>query len=220
MFDKRINIFAGHFGSGKTEVSLNFAVKLAEAGYKTAIIDFDIVNPYFRAADTKEKLKNGNIRIVAPIYANTNADVPALPSEVYSIFREKRQKVVLDIGGDDLGAKVLSRFRDEIMQDDFEMFFVINVRRFMTDTMEKIEKMLCEIETSSRLKVTKLVNNTNLLQYTSEQDIIDGHRTIEAVSRKLGIPIGFISCMGDICRTLKGIDILNMRKQIKLPWEH
>ena len=86
MFEKRINIFTGHFGSGKTEVAVNYAFKMAEADFKTAIVDFDIINPYFRTADAKEALESNNIRVLLPRFANTNVDIPAIPAEIYSLF--------------------------------------------------------------------------------------------------------------------------------------
>lgn len=222
MFNKRISIFTGHFGSGKTEVALNYALELAERGKRTAIVDFDIVNPFFRTTDAKAILEEKGIWAVVPVYANTNVDVPALPPEISSVFEKKEYSVVLDVGGDDLGARVLSRYRDEIFQDDYEMFFVINIMRPMTDTIEKIEQMIWEIEESARIKVTKLVNNTNLLQYTSEEDILKGQAMVEAISQKLGIPIAFISGLGIDGRSIEektGIKVLEMNRQIKLPWD-
>ncbi len=222
MFNKRISIFTGHFGSGKTEVALNYALELAERGKRTAIVDFDIVNPFFRTADAKAILEEKGIWAVVPVYANTNVDVPALPPEISSVFEKKEYSVVLDVGGDDLGARVLSRYRDEIFQDDYEMFFVVNIMRPMTDTIEKIEQMIWEIEESARIKVTKLVNNTNLLQYTSEEDILKGQAMVEAISQKLGIPIAFISGLGIDGRSIEektGIKVLEMNRQIKLPWD-
>lgn len=222
MFNKRISIFTGHFGSGKTEVALNYALELAERGKRTAIVDFDIVNPFFRTADAKAILEEKGIWAVVPVYANTNVDVPALPPEISSVFEKKEYSVVLDVGGDDLGARVLSRYRDEIFQDDYEMFFVVNIMRPMTDTIEKIEQMIWEIEESARIKVTKLVNNTNLLQYTSEEDILKGQAMVEAISQKLGIPIAFISGLGIDGRSVEektGIKVLEMNRQIKLPWD-
>ena len=120
MFERRINIFTGHFGSGKTEVAVNYTLKLAAAEYKTAIVDFDIINPYFRTADAKQALEKNNIKVVLPMYANTNVDIPAIPPEIYSLFQNKEYKVVLDVGGEDLGAKAVSRFKEEILNDDYE----------------------------------------------------------------------------------------------------
>lgn len=223
MFERRINIFTGHFGSGKTEVAVNYALKLAEENFKTAIVDFDIVNPYFRTADAKEELEKNNIRVILPMYANTNVDVPAIPPEIYSMFQHREYKVVLDVGGDDLGAKAVSRFKEEILSDDYEMFFVVNTRRGMTDTPEKILEMIWLIEESANIKITRLVNNSNLLEETTPEIILEGNRIISEVSGKSGIPIGITAVMEESVNQLAGKDlngseILSMRKQIHLPW--
>ncbi len=223
MFEKRVNIFTGHFGSGKTEVAVNYALKLAQADFKTAIVDFDIVNPYFRTADAREELEKNNIWVILPMYANTNVDVPAIPPEIYSLFQKKEYKAVLDVGGDDLGAKAVSRFKEEILSDDFEMFFVINTRRGMTDTPEKILEMIKIIEYSANVNVTKLVNNSNLLEETTPEIILEGNRIISKVSEKLGIPIGMTAGMQEVInqldsRRLSGSELLPLTKQIHLPW--
>lgn len=218
MLEKRLNIFTGHFGSGKTEVAVNTALKLKSAGNKTAILDFDIVNPYFRTADVKEVLTKKGIWVMTTTYANTNVDVPAIPAEVSTLFIEKDYRVVLDVGGDDIGARALSRYKDEIMEDDYEIYLVININRPMTNTVEKIKEMIWEIEQSSRLKVTKLVNNTNVLSYTTGEDIIKGQKVIQQV----GIPIGFTSGFADTIDSVRDkIDgeVLYLDKLIRLPWE-
>lgn len=222
MFNKRISIFTGHFGSGKTEVAVNFALKLKERNPSTAIVDFDIVNPFFRATDAKEVLQSKNIWLVAPLYANTNVDVPALPAEIYTLFEKKEYSVVFDVGGDDLGARALSRFKEEIENDDYEIYFVINTRRPMTDTIDKIEQMISEIEGASRLKVSKLVNNTNLVGETTVEDVIEGHKMIKEVSQKRNIPIAFVSGFSQIVDEVKekeNVDVLHLNGLIKLPWD-
>lgn len=222
MFDKRINMFTGHFGSGKTEIAVNYALKLSELYKKTCIVDFDIVNPFFRTADAKDELEGRGVQVMLPRYANTNVDVPALPAEINTLLEDKQYHVVFDVGGDDLGARALSRYRDEIAQDSYELFFVVNTKRPMTDTEDKIIEMLYEIEGSSRLKVTRLVNNTNLLQNTEPEDILFGHSLIKKVSEKLDIPIGFTSGFINSIKPVKaqiGTDILLLDKLIKLPWD-
>lgn len=222
MFDKRINIFTGHFGSGKTEVAVNYALKLSEKNKNTCIVDLDIVNPFFRTADAKEELERKGVWVMLPKYANTNVDVPALPAEINTLFENKKYHVVFDVGGDDLGARALSRYREEIEQESHDLFFVINPRRPMTDTEDKIIEMLYQIEASSRLKVTKLVNNTNILQYTQAEDVLRGHRLIQSVSEKLNIPIGFTSGFINSVELIQdkiGTNILLMDKLIKLPWD-
>lgn len=221
MTKQRINIFTGHFGSGKTEVAVNFALNSINKSKNLAIVDLDIVNPYFRTADAKIELEERGIWVITPMYANTNVDVPALPPEMNTLFEKKEYNVILDIGGDDLGAKVLARFKDELINQGYCMNFVINTKRPMTDTDERIEQMIYEIESSSGLKVTKLINNTNLLEHTNADIVIEGHRIIERISNKLGIPIGFVSGFADLIGGVeKEIDVefFPLRKLIKLPW--
>lgn len=222
MFDKRITIFTGHFGSGKTEVAVNYAVKLAQAGKKTAIVDLDIVNPFFRTADAKKVLEEKGIRVITPVYANTNVDVPSLPAEINTAFEDRSYSVVLDVGGDDLGAKVLSRYNEQIIQEDYVHYFVINTRRPMTKTVEEIENMINEIQTSARLKVDRLVNNANLLGANTPEIIVEASGIIGEVSSKLSIPVGFISGMEEVLQSYNGdpgIERLFLEKFIKLPWE-
>lgn len=222
MFNKRINIFTGHFGSGKTEVAVNFTLKLAEEYKKVAIVDLDIVNPYFRAADVKTQMEEKGIYVVTPMYANTNIDVPALSSEINTVFQEKEYRAVFDVGGDDLGARVLSRYHEDILKDDYELFLVINTRRPETDNQEKIEEMIHLIESSARLKVTSFINNTNLLNDTTLEQVKKGHELIEKISKKNNIPIAYVSGFHE---SLQGIDdnfnteILFLNKLIKLPWD-
>jgi len=222
MFEKRISIFTGHFGSGKTEVAVNYAFRLAEKADKVAIVDLDIVNPFFRTADVKDKLAEKGLRVILPGYVNTNVDVPSLPAEINAIFENKEYKVVLDIGGDDLGAKVVARYRNNIIKDDFEMYFVINTRRPLTDTEAGIELAIREIEESSGIKVSKLVNNTNLLQETTVENFLEGDAMIRNVSERLGIPVGFASGLEKVIGNLNNYaedSKLMLGKYIKLPWE-
>lgn len=221
MSKERIYIFTGHFGSGKTEVAVNFALNSACKYKNVAIVDLDIVNPYFRTADAKSELESKGIWVVTPMYANTNVDVPALPPEMNTIFEKKDYNVILDIGGDDLGAKVLARYKDELISQGYCMYFVVNTKRPMTDTDEKLEHMIYEIESSSGLKVTKLVNNTNLLEQTNVEVVVEGHRLVKRISDKLDIPIGFVSGFVDLIGGVEkevDVEVFSLKKLIKLPW--
>ncbi len=153
MTDKRISIFTGHFGSGKSEVSVNFAIKLPQLKNKVAVVDLDIVNPYFRAVDAKKLLLDNNIKVVSPMYANTNVDVPALPPEINSLFEDRSYNVVFDVGGDDLGARALARYNEELLNEGYEMYLVVNTKRQDTNTDSKIIQMAKEIEYASKLKI-------------------------------------------------------------------
>ena len=222
MFDKRINIFTGHFGSGKTEVAVNYALKLNEQKGNTVVIDMDIVNPFFRTADAKAELESRGVKVMLPMYANTNVDVPALPPEINTIFENKSYNVVLDVGGDDLGARAIGRYSKDILDNSYEMFFVVNTKRPMTDTAEKIEEMIYDIENSARLKVTAIINNTNMLYRTATRDIEKGYEIIKKATSKRNIPIAVTSGFAEALAGLKDEkygELLIMQKMIKLPWD-
>ncbi len=222
MFDKRITIFTGHFGSGKTEVAVNFAIQLARAGKKTAIVDLDIVNPFFRRADARGELEQRGIKVVAPVYANTNVDVPSLPPEINTLFEDRSYHVVLDVGGDDLGARAVSRYQSRIVLEDYIHYFVINTRRPMTGTADEIERTIAEIQGSARLQVDRLVNNANLLGASSPELIAEASVILHQVSSRLSIPVGLISGMEEVLRKYDGdpgINRLYLEKFIRLPWE-
>lgn len=179
---KKTNIFVGHYGSGKTEVAVNYAIK----NKVDVIADLDTVNPYFRTNDVKKQLESNNIKVVSPYYAGTNVDIPSLPPEIYSLFSGET-RAVLDVGGDDDGAAVLGRFKGYLKEEETDVFFVINVYRPETDTVEKIIEMIHLIEEASRLKVTALINNSNLMELTSYENIEKGEKIVRETSEKTGI---------------------------------
>lgn len=219
---KRINIFTGHFGSGKSEVAVNFALELKKRHDKVVIVDLDIINPFFRTADVKNALEEKGIRVITPVFANTNADAPSLPPDINRVFEEKDYYVVFDVGGEDLGAKVLSRYREEITADDFELYCVVNIKRPMTESIKGIEEMVQSIEISSRLKISALINNSHLLGASSIELLKEGQEMIKEASHKLQIPLKMTS---GLRRILEGkekefnTDILYLDKLIKLPWD-
>lgn len=179
---KKINVFVGHYGSGKTEVAVNFAI----CNKVGAIADLDTVNPYFRTNDAKEILTEKNIKVISPYYAGTNVDIPALPPEVYSVFSEENG-AVLDVGGDDDGAAVLGRFHEYFIKADADVFCVVNVYRPETDSEEKIIDAVRAIEQSSRLRVTALINNSNLMDETERRHIEHGEKIVRSACEKLNI---------------------------------
>ena len=171
--DKRINIITGHYGTGKTNIAVNLAFDFKDQGYDVIIADLDIVNPYYRSADFRNQLENAGIKVLTTNFANTNLDIPSLPAEIFSIFSDKKKKVILDIGGDDAGAMVLGRFRDYILEDDYEMFYVINEKRSMSCDFEENLNLLGAIENVTGLEVSRIINNTHLCSETTEKIILD-----------------------------------------------
>lgn len=190
---KRINVVVGHFGSGKTEFALNYAIELKKTYERVYIVDLDIVNPYYRTADEKNMLSEKGISLIASPYACSNVDIPALPADVIRVFNDKDAAVVFDVGGDDDGAIALGRYKQFFDEEDYELFFMINTCRPLTKTKEDIIYMISAIEEVSRLKVTALVNNTNLAAETTIDILLKGQSAILCASTIAGIKLKYIS---------------------------
>ncbi|MDN5277727.1 MAG: hypothetical protein PWR01_1692 [Clostridiales bacterium] len=200
--NRRIILFTGHFGSGKTELAINYSIKLARQGQAVTVVDLDIVNPFFRSSEVRDVLEKEGIRLLSPNFVGTTVDVPSLPPEIYSVFQSKNSKVIFDVGGDDIGATALGRYYPYFMQEPYRMFFVINARRPLSSTPEQIIEMLKAIESHSRLKVTDLINNTNLMYETNLNHLLEGQEIVEQVSEKLNIPIAYISGVAEVIEQL------------------
>jgi len=219
--NKRISIFIGCFGSGKTEISINYSLKLKETNEKVVIVDLDIINPYFRTNDARRYLEKSGIRVIAPLYANTNVDVPALTGEINMIFDNKDYKAVIDVGGDDLGAKVLARYKRDIDKAGYNLYFVINTRRPMTSFIDELYEEYMEISRSSKLEVTGLINNTNILGETNLDILLEGQEIISKFAERVNKKILYTTILDGIDFDIKMLnsEILTLDKFIRLPWE-
>lgn len=202
---KRVTIFAGHYGSGKTNLAVNFAVEAAKENPKTVIADLDIVNPYFRTKDSAEVLEKNGIRLISSEYANTNVDTPAIPAEAYSPFEDKSFCAIIDVGGDDRGALALGRYVPLVKEENnYEFLFVINKYRYLTKNAEDTLEIMKEIEKAAGLKFTGIVNNSNLGEETDEEAVLDSFKYAEEVSRLSGLEIKMTAVKHDLYDKLKG----------------
>ena len=189
---KKITIVTGHYGSGKTNFSANLAVKLAAQNNKVTVADLDIVNPYFRSADFVELFDSHNVILAAPMYANSNLDIPAISFDIELIAKEDGYLVV-DVGGDDSGAMALGRYSKGFagFQDKVDMLYVVNMYRYLTRTPEEALEYLRDIEAASRMKHTAIVNNSNLGEENTPQRVLDSIEYANKISQLTGLPIAY-----------------------------
>ena len=214
MFDKRVTLFMGHYGSGKTFVAVNYALALAKSGKKTRIYDLDIVNPYFRTVDAAKTLEKAGVELVVSPYAETNVDIPAMNAGSYGITDDRSKYAVLDIGGDDRGALALGRFYRKINEEnDFDCLLVVNPYRPETRTIGGATEIKNEIESVSRIKFTGIVNNANLGDETTIEHVLYGKKFCEELSEELKIPVKFTSVVDRLYESVKNQtgDILQVR---------
>ena len=185
----RIKVIAGHYGSGKTEISLAAALDIRSSGLPAAVVDLDIVNPFFRSAEQSELLKSAGVELFAPDFALTAADIPILGPEILSVFERDDLRVLFDVGGDDAGAAALGRYRPQFQRTGCDMYIVVNPFRPRTGTVEDTRDMIDRIERRARIGAAYLIDNTNLGDETTPQVLSEGRRMVDEVSRATGIPV-------------------------------
>ena len=219
MEQKRLYLFAGHYGSGKTNIAVNYALHLAGEGKPVCIADLDIVNPYFRTADSAQDLEKAGVKLVAPQFANTNVDLPALPAEAYRLVTDTQTYGIMDIGGDDRGAYALGRYVPAIVQENnYKMVYVANCYRPLTATPEEALEVMREIEAACSLKFTDIVNNSNLGSETTPELVRDSFSYIDKLSALSGLPVWMHTVTAEIAPQLhtSGRNIFPLHLQQKL----
>ena len=189
----RIKAIVGHYGSGKTEIALNLALSARELGKRSAIVDMDIVNPFFRTAEQHQLLEQSGVELISPPYALTGVDLPVLPAEVNKVFADKALYTVLDIGGDDAGAAALGGYNRFFANEPCDMYYVVNLFRPFSENKQQILQMLDRIARRARIAPTGLINNANLAQFTTIDEILRCHDVLREVEKESGVPIVMVT---------------------------
>lgn len=222
--EKRLTVMVGHYGSGKTELAVNLAVRLAGMKKKTALADLDVVNPYFRSREKLDLLQEKGIWLVANSQACADADVPSVPVELNTLMQDKSISAIFDVGGDPVGAKVLARCRPWLDKKDFRMLFVLNANRPQTASVRTAERYLRQIETVTGLSVDGIINNTHMCRETRFSDIERGSALAAELSQQTGIPVAAHAVDRRLLQSGKpaGLfrgDIFPIQIYMKKPWE-
>ena len=205
MRTKRVTLLAGHYGSGKTNIAVNLAMKQKSEGFDVTVADLDIVNPYYRTKDSEEELKAAGIPLISSPFANSNVDLPALPQELYRIVDETDTHMVVDIGGDDRGAYALGRFAQKLKdENDYEMILVINKYRPLTADEKDAVAIMKEIEEAGHLPFTAIVNNSNLGKETTAEDVLNSVPYAEKMAKDTGLPLLLTTVREDLLPELEG----------------
>jgi hypothetical protein len=202
-----ITVLTGRFGSGKTEISLNYALYLTRCGLSPILIDLDIVTPYFRTRDKASELSQRGVEVVTPYSVGQHIDVPAISPRIRGAIEQSDRPVVIDLGGDKQGSRALAQYASTMNGQDYAMNFVVNPYRPFMDTVENIRKAVQEIESSSRLNVSALISNPNLMSETSRERFIQGHRLIVRTSRALGLRVAFAVMSESLLKAMNGYNL-------------
>lgn len=189
MFGKRVTIIVGHFGSGKTEIAVNGALKLAADGVQVALVDLDVVKPYFRSRVTRAVMARHGVELIVPTGENIHADLPIIVPQIRTLLRDSRRKVLFDAGGDDTGARALGSLADVVPREETEHLLVLNFRRPFTDSVSSAVTMVREIEAAARLPITGVISNTHLMGETTPEIVRDGYRMAKETAVRVGVPV-------------------------------
>lgn len=223
-FDKSILTIVGGYGSGKSEIAVNLAALLARRGNSSVTLaDLDIVNPYFRSREAKDALNLLGIRSIVPMGGQEHADLPIILPEIKGAIEHNKGTLILDVGGDDVGSRVLSSLTDAFPANGYEMLLVLNGNRPFTDTVNNCMKLIGEIETASRLKLTGLIANTHLLEETTPEIVYTGMELTRKVSEAASIPILFCCSTTGVAQELSAekinVPMLALERMLLKPWE-
>ena len=202
--DKRIRMFCGHYGSGKTEFAVNYVTKLKEEvgqDKKVVISDMDIVNPYFRSREKKAELEDKGIVVYGSSY-NNDADIPAVPAEMMGPFIDKKSDYIIDLGGNDVGTIVLGRYKEHFDPEEIDVFMVVNTYRPDTYDVDLVIEQMHELEAGIGLNITGFVNNTNLVRETCADDLLRGEEILSEVSRRTGVPIKYTAYVEEVVKDM------------------
>lgn len=212
---KPLIIVVGHYGSGKSEFSVNLSLKLANI-HQVSLVDLDIVNTYFRSREVRDILTKEEIEVISDTHNSTKGlDIPYLSPAIKGKVVMRDRLTILDCGGDANGIKVLHQFRNDIIDTPYDTWMVINVFRPETSSPDKIVKMIKILEDESGLKITGLVNNSNYLKHTKVEDIIYSNEIIKEVVALTNIEVIFTSGIKSLIENLND-DILGEKFPLRI----
>lgn len=219
--DNRIRVIIGHYGSGKTEFAINYALELAKEKVKLALADLDVVNPYFRSREKQQLLEDQGIKVISSYVTGSGSDLPAVTADVLGPLQDKECNVILDVGGDSMGARTLGRYKEYFQKGEYDMFCVINANRPGTQDLEGILHHVSSIEGTSRARITGLINNTHLLRHTTVEEVLKGQELTLQASKILNIPIKYVSVLESLVdqlpKDLEG-EIIPIRMIMREDW--
>ncbi len=222
---KRVTVIAGHYGSGKTEFAVNLALRLKEQidlekrCERVALLDMDIANPYFRSRERQKTLEAVGVEVIYNTFGfDITEDLPAITAAVRGPLENRAYHVVVDVGGNDSGARILKQFGKYLVGDDVELLCVLNGNRMETDTVSGMMEHLESIQVETGLKFHGIINNTHMLTETTAEDVVKGNVLCEEVSEKLGIPVVWNTCHEDLLDQVNLENVFPIRLYMRPSW--
>jgi hypothetical protein len=221
--DKRIQLFVGPIGSGKTEISINYALSLKQEGENVALLDFDVVKPYIRVRDVVDQLSQSGLKVLTPEGPTAYADMPVVPAHIYHWIADTSRKLIMDVGGDKQGSTTIAQVIARLDPQDYEFTLVINPFRPFMSSVSQIIKTASEIAFAAHGRFTSIVANPHLKELTTLEDFLSGLEVVIAASKEMNLPIMFSAITPEMNAQLNGKEIglkkLPLQLFVKAPWE-
>ena len=221
--DNRLIIVIGAYGSGKSEYSVNLAKKIKDSGNDVSLVDLDVVNPYFRSREVREKFKNDGIDVIAPEGSYSHADLPMLSPRIMGEVQNESRVVILDVGGDPAGCRTLARYIQNIKKRGYEMHYVVNTKRPSTKDKSGIIEMFNMLQDTSKLRITEMICNTNLMEYTTSEIVEEGIKIIDDAAKELNVKFDkylvLENYMDNVPDNILGKKRLVLSYFLNKPWE-
>ncbi len=223
MYASRVTIIVGHFGSGKTEIAVNGALQLAESGEGVVLVDLDVVKPYFRTRSTRAYMARHGIGVVAPTGETAHADLPIVLPEIRKLLQASTGKVIMDVGGDPVGARALGSVSDAVRPEETDNLLVLNFCRPYTETVDDAVAMARAIESAARVPINGLISNSHLMGETTPDVVLRGYRMAGEVAKRIGVPVEAVVVDEATARRFDhdevSCTVVTLRRLIKPPFE-
>ncbi len=218
--EKKVKLFVGAAGSGKTEWSLNIALWLRKEGRDVYLVDLDIINPYFTVRERKSRLESLGIKVLTLPERAIFSDLPVVPSHISSVIFSELD-VIVDVGGDEKGARALAQFAPLLEKVGYSMYMVVNVFRPQTSTVDAITELVYSIKRVTGLEITAFINNSNILGETRKEHVLKGQVLLKEASLRCGIPLIGSSVLMNFKDNLSGIEgrLWRIEKFLSNAWE-
>ena len=218
--NKRAVAFLGEAGSGKTEIALNFAMGLRKETDRTIhFFDMDQTKPLFRARDAAQRLRDNGIIFHSNMDTSIE-DVAAIAPGVLAAFSEQDSYIIMDVGGNEGGARVIGQFFEQLNRGDSMILLPINPYRPWSGSAENLAVTIDKIMNAARTESVKVVSNPNFCAQTSAEDVLVGNKKLKEM---LGgrYEISFVCALEALCEELedKLVErLIPIEIQILYPW--
>ena len=188
----RLTVLGGHYGVGKSECAVALALQLIaeDPHHRVTLVDLDVVNPYFRSREARTQLEAAGVTVIGnSLGIDTGVDLPAIPGSVAPALRDSTQRVIVDLGGDPGGARVLRQFRPSIPTEDTAFLYVFNRNREENGDLDRARASLRSIESMHGVPCAGIINNTHMLSETTCDHLRSGDQAARELAAAVGVPV-------------------------------